>query len=85
MLEAGAKFGKLTIVELFDRRDSRDRYICHCECGRDTIVEGRNLRRGVTRSCGCLRANNNKGRVYRGTKWQRLLGDDHADNSDSKD
>lgn len=28
---------------------------CLCDCGRDTVVMGYHLRKGETRSCGCLR------------------------------
>ena len=27
---------------------------CICECGHERIVDGRNLRSGITKSCGCL-------------------------------
>lgn len=29
------------------------RYLCECECGKETIVLGINLRNGTTKSCGC--------------------------------
>lgn len=29
--------------------------VCECVCGECTVVHIGNLRRGVTRSCGCLR------------------------------
>ena len=53
----GKKFGLLTVI----RRDGTYRntrqaaWYCRCECGRDARVSGDNLRRGVTRSCGCLK------------------------------
>ena len=55
----GKKFGKLTIVE---RTESKilpsgqhiTMWKCECECGAITIVSGANLRKGNTKSCGCL-------------------------------
>ena len=51
----GQKHGKLTVI----RRNgiSKDRYIkwlCQCECGKQTIVRGESLKNGNTKSCGCL-------------------------------
>lgn len=34
---------------------------CKCECGNTKAVSGRALVRGSTKSCGCLRKENNKG------------------------
>jgi hypothetical protein len=33
-------------------------WLCRCECGNKTIVDGGNLRSGNSRSCGCLHAEN---------------------------
>lgn len=30
------------------------RWLCKCDCGNETIVASQRLRRGATRSCGCL-------------------------------
>jgi hypothetical protein len=59
----GQKSGKLTILEIAVRahRNSQGHPIgttwrCLCDCGKETIVEGKYLRSGRTKSCGCLRA-----------------------------
>jgi len=44
------RFGRLVIIE----RTGNNSYRCQCDCGNEAIVEGYNLRRGHTRSCGCL-------------------------------
>jgi hypothetical protein len=31
------------------------KYLCECACGKQKVVDGHNLRRGDTRSCGCLK------------------------------
>ena len=51
----GQNFGALTVV----RRHGDGlpvRWICRCSCGNETVVQSYDLRRGHTKSCGCLRA-----------------------------
>lgn len=52
----GEKFGRLTAIELTDRRSpSGDAYWkCQCECGNVTEVKKSRLSGGYTKSCGCL-------------------------------
>lgn len=49
------KFGKLTIIEQ-SRKNKWGNYLwlCRCDCGKETIVAGGNLKSGSTKSCGCL-------------------------------
>ena len=53
----GQVFGKLTVVRRSDEHNrDRDRlWLCHCQCGNETLVIARLLRNGATQSCGCLR------------------------------
>lgn len=51
----GQRFGRLIVV----RRAgvAKDRHVlweCQCECGNTTVVMGKCLKNGDTRSCGCL-------------------------------
>ena len=47
----------LTVLEyLPERSDSKDYFRCSCFCGNEKVILGRSLRRGLTRSCGCLAA-----------------------------
>lgn len=52
----GKKFGRLTVLEKSDQRTSENRlkYECVCDCGNKVIVDGKSLRNGHTKSCGCL-------------------------------
>lgn len=54
--ETGNKYGKLTVMSVLDEKDSDNRtlFLCQCECGNLTKVSGKSLRRGHTKSCGCL-------------------------------
>lgn len=51
---SGRRFGKLLVT----REAGRDQHgavmwECLCDCGKITVPRGAELRRGVTRSCGC--------------------------------
>ena len=71
--ETGKKYGKLTII----RRNGSTvgggvKWLCVCECGNETTVLGDLLRRGTTKSCGCLRSES----IARATEaWKLPRGD----------
>lgn len=52
----GQKFGRLTVLRRVDNIPTRHaRWLARCDCGNETIVESARIRRGKTKSCGCLR------------------------------
>jgi hypothetical protein len=51
----GKRFGRL-LVEARVGREGTPHWRCRCDCGKESIVAGGNLRNGHTTSCGCLRA-----------------------------
>ena len=60
----GKRFGRLTVLERAENYKytldcglytTKATWRCKCDCGAECIVIGANLRRGSTRSCGCLR------------------------------
>lgn len=55
--ETGNRYGRLVVKErIFIRNQNKAYWLCDCDCGeKDVIVQGLNLRKGYTRSCGCLR------------------------------
>lgn len=53
----GQTFGRLTIIKRAKNTTVKTRnahWKCRCSCGNITIVQGRHLRSGHTKSCGCL-------------------------------
>lgn len=57
--EVGNKYGKLTVIKQVESKVYKDgksysQWLCQCDCGREVVVKGINLRFGLTKSCGCL-------------------------------
>lgn len=51
----GKKFGRWTILSKSDiRKNDRIYWNCRCDCGTERAVNGVDLRRGASKSCGCL-------------------------------
>jgi hypothetical protein len=51
----GQIFGRLTAVARAENSGRRTRWRCKCSCGNRCVALTGRLRRGQTRSCGCLR------------------------------
>jgi hypothetical protein len=50
------KFNSLTVIARAGTAKNRDAlWLCKCDCGGEAIVRGYSLRKGLTKSCGCLR------------------------------
>jgi len=55
--EVGRRYGRLVVVSREPDGHSRrgeKRWLCKCDCGTMTVVYQGNLRRGQSKSCGCL-------------------------------
>lgn len=51
----GMKFHRLTVLEKVGKNKSRNAlYKCVCDCGKELVVVDSALKRGNTKSCGCL-------------------------------
>ena len=52
--EIGNTYGYLTVIERAENtKEGRAQWLCKCKCGKTTIVLGKYLRSGNTKSCGC--------------------------------
>lgn len=71
----GMRFGRLTVLsrtprpEFYAGGDSW--WKVRCDCGTESIVNGKNLRNGHTRSCGCYRREVSGKRMK---EWHRRMG-----------
>lgn len=59
-LQFGERFGRLTVRSEGIPTAHHRRVICRCDCGSIKTVHLNALRRGATRSCGCLRLETNR-------------------------
>lgn len=66
----GAHFGKLTVIKFKGSIHNQGYYICKCDCGNETTVSSKDLRRGHTKSCGCIQNKNMD--ILSGTRFGKL-------------
>ena len=56
----GQRFGKLTVLQRDTSKpighDCATYWLCKCDCGNECSVPAAHLRKGQTKSCGCMRA-----------------------------
>lgn len=75
---SGKEFGRLTVVSISDSRDTSGKpcWLCQCSCGETRVVSGSCLRRGMTKSCGCLMIErtkeSNTKHGFKGTRVYRI-------------
>jgi len=49
-------FGRLVVMKrVLNNRQNQSMWLCLCDCGKEKIIVGNDLRKGHTKSCGCLR------------------------------
>jgi len=51
----GQRFGRLVVTDSAGRQGKKGLWLCRCDCGNVTVVEGSNLHSTNTQSCGCLK------------------------------
>ena len=55
----GQRFGRLVVIERAPRPPYYEGtyawWRCRCDCGNETVVRGRRLTNGETKSCGCYK------------------------------
>jgi hypothetical protein len=51
----GERFGRLTVLSRYTKKLKPTKWNCICDCGVEKAYYAANLKRGLSRSCGCLR------------------------------
>jgi hypothetical protein len=71
------RFARLLALALHPDRakNGAARWVCECDCGRETVVKADDLVQGKTQSCGCYRSDLGKlnSRLFRETEHSRYL------------
>jgi hypothetical protein len=71
---AGKCYGKLEVIEQADTVDGRLTWLCNCDCGNQVIVKGIYLTTGETKSCGCLKGEQEQENLRRQYDDKRVDG-----------
>jgi len=52
----GQKFGRWMVIKRSypNSKWGQPRYLCKCNCGKEKVVDGRDLKNGKSKSCGCI-------------------------------
>lgn len=70
-LKPGTKFGRLEVVCRTEKKSGNSyMYKCRCECGSTCFVSSASLKKGTTKSCGCLASENGR-EVYKKMRAER--------------
>lgn len=74
----GQRFAKLVVLAQAPNKCGMCYWLCQCDCGNTKIVCGNHLRRGLIRSCGCLRAHRNRqSGMTEFTIWKTMIARCH--------
>lgn len=73
----GRRFGRLVVIERSENsKDGKACWLCHCDCGKNVTVRGKDLRTEKQVSCGCMKkervANINKLHGQRNSRLYRI-------------
>ncbi len=64
----GSEFGRLTVVAIGPTKSKRRLLLCRCVCGAEKLIAVDKLRKGTTKSCGCLRSELQRARTVPGER-----------------
>lgn len=71
----GQRFGRLTVISRFrSTLDQKATWTCVCDCGKNIVVVGHDLRNGHTSSCGCYKSEQTILRMTRHGHTKRSTG-----------
>ncbi|NJP37166.1 hypothetical protein [Alkalicoccus luteus] len=54
----GKKFNRLRVIRRINIGKPGVHWVCVCDCGNHKTIDGASLRKGLTRSCGCIQKEN---------------------------
>jgi hypothetical protein len=63
------RFGKWTVLKPVAQGQNGMTWLCRCDCGKEKVVPGRYLRKGVSTSCGCYAKEFQRQRITEDPIW----------------
>lgn len=66
----GKRFGSLLVIEEAEKKGNTIMWKCKCDCGNYRIASSQTLRKGIVKSCGCIKK---KTKDHSGERYGRLL------------
>lgn len=72
----GQKYNRLTVLSLAGIDRGRGMVLCRCACGAEKIIEARRVRKGLSKSCGCLQRDMSRSRHRR---WHMMRNSNPLD------
>ena len=66
----GKRFGRWSVLSYLRNTNNNSIYLCVCDCGKKKEVNGRNMKNGTTKSCGCLMV---EGVINRAQKYRTRI------------
>ncbi len=77
MFMPGFRFAHLTVIKYIGKRNKTPYYLCKCDCGKETEASAYNLKKGLTKSCGCKRGRSEVF-IEKGTTFGELTVQEHV-------
>ena len=70
---AGERFGRAIVLKRVENKSKRVAYLCKCDCGNEFVTTALNLKKGDTKSCGCIKSEMLASRLTRHGKSKTRL------------
>jgi hypothetical protein len=53
---AGHRYDSFIVIREHGRQNKKITWVCRCDCGKEFVAKGDNIRSGHTKSCGCRKS-----------------------------
>lgn len=81
----GSVFGYWTVLDRHEKNENGGyRWLCRCKCGTEKMILARNLKNGSSKSCGCMRREQQRKKDLTGQTFGELTVLSPADGHDDR-
>ncbi len=68
----GMRFGSLEVVKIKERNGKQTKWLCRCDCGKDTVKTSNYLKTSPCPSCGCVGAERKRKSSFRNFTGEKI-------------